>query len=91
MAELTDIQKNYLELHESTGESFESIAARVESHNDPKLASWLRSQAAGSARAAGLEPDASGDGTDEGSGDEPKGRRAANKSVAAAEGDTGDN
>ena len=82
MAELTDVQKNYLELHESTGESFESIAARVENHNDTRLASWLRSQAAGAAEGAE---------DDDGSGDEPKGRRAGNRSIAAAEGETGDN
>ncbi|ALV43122.1 hypothetical protein AU252_19780 [Pseudarthrobacter sulfonivorans] len=41
------IKQNYIELHESTGESYESIAGRAASQDDKELASWLRAQAKG--------------------------------------------
>jgi len=42
-----EIKQNYIDLHESTGESYESIARRAASQNDKELASWLRSQSKG--------------------------------------------
>ena len=77
------LQKNYLELSESTGESLESIAGRVESHGDKQTAAWLRSRAAGEAP-AGTDPETAA----------PQGRRAAGngslKTAAADAGDSGD-
>lgn len=67
------LRDNYRELSESTGESFESIAVRVESHGDKHMAAWLRSQAADNAP-AGVDPTRAA----------PKGRAAGNKSVKAA-------
>jgi hypothetical protein len=75
---IDDLKQNYEELHESTGESFESIAVRVESHGDKNLAAWLRSRAAGDA-AEGADPAAAA----------PQGRRAANGSLKAAAADDG--
>lgn len=65
-----ELKRNYEQLHEQTGESYESIAARVEEHNSPDLAAWLRSKSAGD------------DSTRE---EAPKQRRAGKGSVAAAE------
>lgn len=66
-----ELKRNYQELHESTGESYESIAARVEEHNSPELAAWLRSQHAS-------EEDLTRE-------EAPKARRTGKGSVAAAE------
>jgi hypothetical protein len=52
---IDDIKRNYEELHASTGESFESIANRVERTGDKNLAGWLRSRAADGAP-AGTDP-----------------------------------
>lgn len=41
-----DLQKNYRDLHDGTGESYGSIARRVEEHGDRHLGAWLREQAA---------------------------------------------
>ena len=66
-----ELKRNYEALHETTGESYESIAARVEEHNSPELAAWLRSKHAG---AEDLTRD-----------EKPKARRSGKGSVAAAE------
>ncbi|MGM9473183.1 hypothetical protein ACS5PJ_14410 [Pseudarthrobacter sp. YS3] len=70
-----DVKQNYQDLHESTGESYESIARRVNAHGDPELASWLRSQAAG-------EPAHQDD--QETRTTPPQGRRPAKQETAAA-------
>ena len=44
------IKQNYIDLHESTGEPYESIAGRAASQDDKELASWLRSRAKGEER-----------------------------------------
>lgn len=69
------IQQNYRDLHESTGESYESIAKRVASQGDKNLAGWLRSQAAGNDSLTGVEART----------EPPKGRTAANQETAAAD------
>lgn len=70
-----DVKQNYKDLHESTGESYESIARRVNAHGDAELASWLRSQAAG-------EPDHQ-DGAETRTAP-PQGRRPAKQEQAAS-------
>lgn len=83
MAEIPeDLQKNYRDLHESTGESYESISGRAETQNDHSLAAWLRSQAAG----GGSEKQ------DERTAQEeaPKGRRSIKSETAAADGSSDD-
>lgn len=70
-----EVRQNYKDLHESTGESYESIARRVNAHGDPELASWLRSQASG-------EPDHQDD--PETRTAPPQGRRPAKQEQAAA-------
>ncbi|MEA5454477.1 hypothetical protein SPF06_07065 [Sinomonas sp. JGH33] len=50
-----EIYDNYRRLHDEHGESWESIAKRVEAQNDTKLAAWLRSQDAAEAP-EGTEP-----------------------------------
>ncbi|WP_422934976.1 hypothetical protein [Sinomonas sp. P47F7] len=44
-----EIYANYRRLHDEHGESWESIAKRVEEQNDKRLAAWLRSQDAAEA------------------------------------------
>lgn len=66
-----ELKRNYEELHESTGESYESIAARVEENDSKELAAWLRSKHAGEA--------------DQTREEKPKARRSGKGSVAAAE------
>jgi hypothetical protein len=44
MTEPNPILDNYRGLHESTGESFESIAARLEAAGDPATAALIRSE-----------------------------------------------
>jgi hypothetical protein len=63
------LRQNYIELHESSGEPYESIAGRVESMGDTGTAAELRALAAGDAPEAVTEP--------------PKERRAGNKPVTA--------
>lgn len=66
-----ELKANYEALHEQTGESYESIAARVEEHGSKDLAAWLRSKADG------------GDGKTR--AEAPKERSTGKGSVAAAE------
>ena len=73
-----DVKQNYQDLHESTGESYESIARRVNAHGDAELASWLRSQAAG-------EPDHQDDAETRTA--PPQGRRPAKQEQAVASGE----
>lgn len=69
------IKQNYIDLHESTGEPYESIAGRAASQDDKELASWLRS------RAKGEEPT-----TDqEQRAEPPQGRVPAKRETAAAD------
>lgn len=69
------IQQNYRELHESTGESYESIAKRAASQGDKHLAAWLRSQATATEGLTELEART----------EPPKGRTAAKQETAAAD------
>lgn len=68
--DLDAVAANYDALHEG-GESWESIAGRVETVGDARLAAFLRQRAAGGDAAAAVAP--------------PVERSAGNKSVAAQE------
>jgi hypothetical protein len=69
-----ELRANYIALQKSTGESWESIARRVEDQNDERTAAWLRSQAAGDGE---VQPD-----------EAPKGRsgKGSLSTASAAEG-----
>jgi hypothetical protein len=69
------IKENYRDLHESTGESYESIAGRVAEQGDRELAGWLRQQAAGTTATSELEART----------EPPRGRTAAKQETASAE------
>lgn len=51
-----ELKANYIALHEGTGESYESIAARVEAVGDKRVAAELRALAGGDAPEARTEP-----------------------------------
>jgi hypothetical protein len=70
-----ELKQNYIELSKSTGESFESIAKRVESHGDKSTAAVLRGLAAGRSGAAAPETAV------------PAGRAAGNGSLRTAAAD----
>lgn len=69
------IKQNYIELHESTGESYESIAKRAASQDDKELASWLRSQSKAEQPRTEQEQRS----------EPPQGRQATPQETAAAE------
>lgn len=69
------IKQNYIELHESTGESYESIATRATAQDDKELASWLRSQAKGEESTTEQEQRS----------EPPQGRLPAKQETAAAD------
>jgi len=56
---IDDLKQNYRDLHESTGESYESMAQRVEAYNDKNLGAWLRGQSAAENAPDGTDPAAS--------------------------------
>lgn len=69
------IKQNYIDLHESTGESYESIARRAASQNDKELASWLRAQSKGEQTTTEQEQRSQ----------PPQGRRPAKQELSAAD------
>lgn len=71
------IKENYINLHESTGESYESIARRVASQDDKELAAWLRSQSKGEQHTTEQEQRS----------EPPQGRLPVKQETAAADAD----